>query len=603
MAGQYDFLSGVQSGQDWVKGLYNDRAMSQAGGQLALGNASGAAQTLYRSGNIAGGQAVTNQAATERTAAATARTAATAQQLETTLRAARALKTVRDSGGDLGSAFDALTPSLTATGAQPGELATIRHQIAANPAFLDQIEAMTAKQMEYELRAGVDGDTVAIGLNPTTGATTSNVAYSAPREPKRVAVGNDYIEVGADGTVTPLYQGEKAPEYRSVRNSDGTETIVELGGRPGGVIGGGSPAPNSGGAVDVVSIINDVLPGVTPNSGLRTPSQNSGAGGANRSYHLRGQAIDVPRQQGKTLNQVRDEFRARGLDVREALDEGDHWHFAWGNDAQVPNYGRGERPAATNGDPRVVAQGQNNGLSPAEIRAQASADRQDVRANRQDVRQLHSEFEALDAVKVFRNTESAYKDVVALAQRPSGVNDTALTYAVMKMAAGDGSVVRESEFQLLGRAAGIPDQTIAAMTRAANGESLTPRMRQMVVQAAGTLRQARLNEYNQAANRYRSYAQEDGVSPDRIAPLVSDQSSQRRRPQTNTGVVPFDLTPAQLRSWQALGRSGGDPSRPLGDRLNPRPLNPAPNATARSWQNIPSGSYFYHPDGSIRRKP
>lgn len=587
MPQQYDFLSGVQSGQDWVKGLYNQNAQYRAGGQLASGDTAGASQTLYRSGNLQGGRALQEQGASDAAAAQSSQQAASAEQLRFTLDAAKGLKTVRQQGGNVLEAYNALTPALIQMGTSPQQISQLGEQIAANPGILDQIEQISGAELRKLEVLNLGGGSWA-AVDPTSGERVNG--YNAPRESGGVVYDPE--------TYQPILD-TREPKTVTVQNSDGSSSIVQVD-QP-APVSRAAPAQASG--VDVIDVIQTVIPGVSFNSGLRTAEQNRSAGGADRSYHLRGQAVDIPPQSGKTVEQLRSELRAAGVDVKELLNEGDHWHIAWGNDSRAPNFGRGEAPRSGT---RVVAQGANNGPTPAgaraeaaAVRAQQSADRQDVRANRQDVRQLHSEFESLPAVKTFRNTETAYQDVVALSRNPSGVNDTALTYAVMKMAAGDGSVVRESEFQLLGRAAGIPDQTIAAMTRAANGESLTPRMRQMVVEAAGTLRAARLGEYNQAANRYRAYAQEDGVSPDRIAPLVGDNG--RRQRTTNAPGIPFNLAQPQLQARQRLVQGGANARSPVGSPLNPRYVNPSDERG--SYANIRPGEWFVAPDGSVLQKP
>lgn len=593
----YDPFGSRQAGLNYAQKLSQMGLDRRAGGQLAAGNPYEAAQTLYRGGDLAGGQAVRTNARAETAATQAQATADRAHKLETTLRVARALKDVRAKGGDVATAYQSMLPSLALLGT-PQELQAVGQQIQQDPAFLDQLEALTAEQVKYELRAGANGDTVAIGLNPTTGATTSSVAYQAPRAPTRVAVGNDYIEVGADGNVTPLYQGAKAPEYRSVRNSDGTETIVELGGRPGGVIGGGASAPATAGSVDVVSIINDVLPGVTPNSGLRTPSQNSGAGGAERSYHLRGQAIDVPRQQGKTLNQVRDEFRARGLDVREALDEGDHWHFAWGNDAQVPNYGRGQGAPATSGGARVVAQGQNNGLSPAEQRVEQRMINAENKDTRQGTSQLRREFNGRKEVAEFREVDNSYRAMQTAVRNPSPAGDISLIFSYMKVL-DPTSTVREGEFATAQNAGSAFEAIGNQYNRVLQGTRLNERQRNDFLSQAGNLRASREQRFNQIRGEYEQEAQINGYDPQAIVGGVNAQG-QRQRP-TNAPGIPFNLAQPQLQARQRLVQGGANPRSPLGSPLNPRYVNPADERG--SFANIRPGEWFVAPDGSVLQKP
>lgn len=599
----FDPLRYRQGGFDYANNLAQIGTNRAAGNQLAAGNYGGAAGTLFQSGNIDGGRQLLADQASQAAAARTNQTANNAQRLQATLSAAQALKNVRNQQGDVTAAFDEMAPALAvATGSSPQELAAIRSQIASNPAFLDQIEAATAQQMKYELRAGADGDTVAVGLNPNTGATTSNVAYSAPREAKRVAVGNDYIEVGNDGTVTPLYQGARAPEYRSIRNTDGSESLVEVGGRPGGVIGGG--APQGGGAVDVAAVIQDVLPGLTPTSGLRTAEQNRRAGGAQNSYHLRGQAVDIPRQPGQTVQGLKAEFERRGLDVREALDEGDHWHFAWGNNAQVPNFGQGATLPQSNGA-RVVAQSQNLGPTPAERQAQENAARSDAKFDQQqqtgDIRaqsQLRREFNARPEVKEFREVDNSYRTIQRFVQNPSAAGDISMIFSFMKVL-DPTSTVREGEFATAQNAGGVPDSVRNMANRAINGQRLQPNQRQDFLNQARNIRAGREQRYNQVVSEYGQEAQLQGFDPSRI--IGSTQAAgggNGNAPRTNAPGLRFNITPQQLERRSAIVSGGGRPSAPLGGRQNPRYINPADPST--SFGNVRRGEFFVTPDGQLR---
>lgn len=629
----FDPQGSRQRGSDFASRLYSSYGNYRAGNQLAQGNVQGAANTLYRTGNIEGGRGVVNQAATERTAAETARTASSTRQLQTTQQIVKALKAQRDAGQDISAALPQYRETFLAMGTRPEDYDAIAAQIAANPAFLDQIEAITAQQMEYELRAGANGDTVAVGLNPQTGQTTSNVAYQAPREPKRVAVGNDYIEVGEDGAVTPLYQGARAPEYRSVRNSDGTEAIVEVGGRPGGVIGGGASAPAGGGAAVPRGIRNNnpgniedgafarSLPGYVGSDGRFAIFDDPSSGEAAQtrllgSYVQRG--FDTPTEiinrwappsdnnpTGAYINYV---AQRAGIGPNDRVTE-DKIPLIAQAIREFENGSRGSSAspsaASAGGGARVVAQGQNLGLSPSEQRAQDSAARTEARGDRTAQSTLRREFNSRPEVKEFREVDNSYRTIQNFVQRPSAAGDISLIFAFMKVL-DPTSTVREGEFATASNAGGIPESVRNMANRALNGQRLQPRQRQDFLTQAGAIRQSRQSRYNEVVGEYRYEAEQQGFDPNRIVGGnggTGASGGNQRRPQTNTGVVPFDLSPQQLETWRALGRSGGDASRPRGDRLNPIPLNPAPNASARSWQNIPSGAYFIHPDGTTRRKP
>lgn len=622
-------LAAVNEGQQFVDGLFTQRANRQAGTLLAGGNSQGAANTLYQSGDLAGGRQIATQAATDATAARTQRTADSARQLQTTMQVVKALKAQRDAGQDVTAALASYRPTFLAIGTNPQEFDQIAAQVAANPAFLDQVEALTAQAMEYELRAGANGDTVAVGLNPFTGQTSSAVAYSAPREAKRVAVGNDFIEVSADGTVTPLYQGAKAPEYRSVRNSDGTETIVEVGGRPGGVIGGSGAPTNSGvprgirnnnpGNIEDGPFARS-LPGYAGSDGRFAifNDLSSGEGAQTRllgSYVQRG--FDTPAEiinrwappsdnnpTGAYINYV---ARRAGIGPNDRVTEDKIPLIAqaireFENGSRSPSNGASSAPATSaGGGVRVVAQGENRGLSPVEQRAEDRDSRTQTRQARQDVRQLRKDFEGQEGVKEYETVRSAYNRLQSLTRSGSATDDTAVGFEFMKML-DPTSVVRESEYALVGQSQGIGGQALVALQRLSTGQRLTPELRRNLVETAGRVFQGRQSRYNELVQQYRGYAEEDGFDPNRVVPLRNEQTPGRRtRSNTNTGgAVPFNLSPQQLPIWQQLGRSGGDPSAPLGSARNPRWVNP--QDPRGSYGNIRRGEYFYTPDGQRLQK-
>jgi len=48
------------------------------------------------------------------------------------------------------------------------------------------------------------------------------------------------------------------------------------------------------------------------------------------SYHEKGQALDIAKTAGMSLGKIRQAFKDAGVSIRELLDEGDHFHVAWG---------------------------------------------------------------------------------------------------------------------------------------------------------------------------------------------------------------------------------------------------------------------------------
>lgn len=80
-------------------------------------------------------------------------------------------------------------------------------------------------------------------------------------------------------------------------------------------------------AADARSAIEGVGGRIT--SGARSAQHNADVGGVANSFHLSGQAFDVAKGAGVTLNKLTAAIRAKGGRILEALDEGDHFHVAF----------------------------------------------------------------------------------------------------------------------------------------------------------------------------------------------------------------------------------------------------------------------------------
>lgn len=571
------FWGNYTSGLNAINGVGQQVAARRAGSRLRERDYAGAAGALYDSGDLRGGMALQEEGSQQDQAAAQ-------RQIAFTLQATRALRQARESGQDVVAAYDSYAPAFRQMGATDEQLQQYRGQLASNPdVFLQGIE-QTVGQEARRLQIENLGEGYAVAIDPSTGQEVQR--YERPRTPQRVVVGNDYVEVGPDGTVRPLYQGARDPEYIKLENSDGTENLVAVGGREAGVIGG-APAPSSG--ADPLSVIQSVLPDVRFTSGLRTPNQNRDAGGAANSFHLRGQAVDIAPPAGVSIQDFRRQLELQGVNVRELINEGDHWHVAWEGGARAPNIGRGEAVRPAQGGVRVVAAGQANGPSRAQQREERVADRQ----QRQDSRQLRRDFEALPDVKDYRTVETAYQQVQRLSQNSGNpADDVALTFSFMKML-DPGSVVREGEYALVGRAQGLTGRALVALQRIDSGEALTPELRRDLRETAGRVLESRRARYEALESQYRGYAEEDGIDPDRVVP--------RSQPAPTAGGrrLRFEAAAPQLETSRRIVAARGDrPEPPRGDRLNPVLINPRDPTS--SFANVPRGGYFITPDGQLR---
>lgn len=578
-------LQAINEGQQFVDGLFTQRANQQAGSALQQGNYNQAAGALFGNGDLRGGMGVQQYGQEQQAAQRTQEQEQQARQMAFSLQAIKALKGVQSQGGNVVEAYASYAPVFQQLGIPADQVEQLGQALAANPeGFLtaaEQIVGQQARQLEIQNL----GNGYGVAIDKATGDVVNE--YQAPQRP--VNVGGVLI----DPSTREVILDAREPKYQTIQNTDGSSSVVAID-QP-----EVSTTPRGGADVDVLGAIESVIPGVTFNSGLRTPEQNRGAGGAGRSYHLRGQAVDIPPQQGTTPEQLKSQLRAQGVDVRELINEGDHWHIAWGNDQKAPNFGRGETRQA---GARVVAQGENRGLSPAQQSAQATADRAERRqdqaeenSNRRDEVNLRREFNNRQEVKDFRTVQSAYNSVQAAARNPSAAGDLSLIFAYMKIL-DPGSVVREQEFANAQNAAGVPDRIRNLYNRALNGQRLNPNQRNDFLNQANNLFQTRQQTFRGIENEYRGYAESYGVSPDRVAPTQGGQPQRQR--SGNTPGVRFDLTPAQQQARQRVIGSGGRPSERLGSTRNPYYINPA-DVTA-SFANVPRGGYFITPDGQVR---
>lgn len=93
--------------------------------------------------------------------------------------------------------------------------------------------------------------------------------------------------------------------------------------------------------------IMEAFPDAVITSGKRSPKRNSDVGGADKSWHLSGRALDFVPPKGMTIATFRDFLERRGLPIRELLDEGDHFHWAWGDQGAGTSTARASLPDDT----------------------------------------------------------------------------------------------------------------------------------------------------------------------------------------------------------------------------------------------------------------
>lgn len=608
-----DPLASFARGQAVVNDFADQLDQRRAARGIASGNYAEALSALGNMGNIDGViQVQKAQAQNEETQRAREE-AGLAKQVAFSRQATRALSQAIQSGQDPLTTFDGMVPAFQALGATPDQVQTYRQALATNPtAFVQQIEQLTntaARQLEIQNL----GNGYGVAIDKTTGEVVNE--YQAPQRP--VNVGNVLIDPESREVILDA----REPKYQTIQNTDGSTSVVAIdqpAPRAGGAVGGGSGVPrgmrnNNPGNIEDGPFARS-LPGYAGSDGRFAIFSDlaSGEGAQARllqSYVQRG--FDTPAEiinrwappsdnnpTNAYVNYVarrvgvgpNDRISAEQIPlVAQAIRE-------FENGGQSASNGR-PAAAASSGGARVVAQGENRGLTPAQQRAEErEAQRQEAGSRRDEVN-LRREFNNRQEVKDFRTIQAAYNSVRAAAQNPSAAGDLSLIFAYMKIL-DPGSVVREQEFANAQNAAGVPDQVRNLYNRALNGQRLNPRQRQDFVNQATGLFQSRRQTYDQIASEYRSYAEDYGVSADRVAPV--DRPAGGNRPRTNAPGLRFNITQPQLATRQRLLGEGARPSEPLGSRLNPRYLNPAD--PRMSYGNVRNGDFYVAPDGQIRQK-
>lgn len=614
---QIDPFGSFAQGVSLRNNMNQQRANVQAAQGLASGNYAQALGALGGVGDVGGVVQVQNAQAANQQRQLEQQKQQQAQQLQTTMQIIGTVKRARDSGQDVSQILPQYRDAFIAMGTDPQQLAQIEQQVAANPAFLDQIEQIVGQQAR-ELTFQKAGDNLLVFEQGNPDPVRS---FTAPRQPINV----NGVLVDPD-TYQPILD-TRDPKYQTIQNSDGSTSLVAI----------DQPAPirgSGGGNGSFESVIGPLLQregGYVARDGSSGAPANYGINQrANPDINVR----DLTPQAATQLYRERywnpvveagvpPEAREAVFDF--AVNAGPQrainaWRQSGGdinafNQARLEHYRRQpdyaqfgrswERRVAettpgavdTRGGMRVVAQGENRGLSASEQRQEARAQRAEETANRKTEVDLRREFNNRQEVKDFRTVQSAYNSVQAAARNPSAAGDLSLIFAYMKIL-DPGSVVREQEFANAQNAAGVPDQIRNRYNQILNGQRLNPNQRRDFLNQANNLFQTRQQVYRGIENEYRGYAESYGVSPDRVAPVQG--AAAQSGPRTNAPGLRFNISEQQLATRQRIVGSGGRPSARLGTPQNPRYINPS--AATTSYNNIPRGEYYVAPDGQLRRK-
>lgn len=145
---------------------------------------------------------------------------------------------------------------------------------------------------------------------------------------------------------------------------------------------------------------------------------------------------------------------------------------------------------------------------------------------------LADDFEK--ASGTFSQVRDAYGKIQA-AQQGTGISDTALIFAYMKML-DPGSVVREGEFATVQNAGGVGQKLMQAYNSALNGQKLPPSVRSEILNTSGSLFNKAQETQNVITSQYNDRAVAYGIPVDLVTRDIS--AGIGGAPTTTSGATP-----------------------------------------------------------------
>lgn len=202
---------------------------------------------------------------------------------------------------------------------------------------------------------------------------------------------------------------------------------------------------------------------------------------------------------------------------------------------------------------------------------------------------LRKEFNGRPEVKDFREVQGSYSVISRLAKSPpSAPGDLSLIFAFMKML-DPGSVVREGEYATAQNTTGVPDQVLNSYNRVAKGERLNPKQRAEFLAQARNVFESRKTRFDEISGEYRGYADDYGISADRVVTASAATSQPPGKPKGWSSA----LTPQQ-RQQAAKFRGATSAGGSL--------TNPFAPTSATEYNALPPGAHYIHSSGEIRVK-
>lgn len=352
-------------------------------------------------------------------------------------------------------------------------------------------------------------------VDPTTGKVIASAPF-APR-PITIGEGDTVIEYapGAGGSPDDIFSRMIGAE------SNGNQFAAD-----------GSPLTSPAGAIGIAQVMPGTAPEAAALAGVpfdeerykTDPQYNAQLGRAYFEKQL--QDFGDPALAVAAYN-------AGPGAVQKALERGGR--DGWINFVPAETQGYVQKVLGGGGGSRVIGQGppKGKGTPPSGYRWAADgnlepipggpaypkgAGNRNTTSDRKAAADLRKEFNARQEIKDFKEVRTSFMQIRSVATNPKATpqDDIALVFSFMKML-DPGSVVREGEFALAGRAAGLPGRIVLAMQRVDNGAGLTPEQRREMLMTANRVYQPREAAYNRIAEEYQSYARDYGIDPNSIA--------------------------------------------------------------------------------------
>lgn len=588
-------LDDIQSGQNYVSGLFDTQAKLKAGRAYAGGDYAGASGILASRGDLEAAERVSQRGArtdvlsavdnkdfgAARSAAASAGDTGlygaasgseddeTAQKTEWLTHATDALKQLPAEARQ--KAFtDYIAPTIKMMGADDAMLSAIdaTHLTdEALDAFKASLGGKSGKRIEK-----VDNQIVEID----DAAGTVTPLFAAPRDSKVV----DGALVGPDGRV--LYT---APRYQKIGEG---ESLLEISGGSSAppVASGSASAPrglrnNNPGNIEDGAFAKS-QPGYKGSDGRFAIFDSAEAGQGAQAALLQtygSKGIDTvlgavsrwaPKEDGNdpaayakyvsdrlgispdTRLDLKNPKNARALAMAMAeFENGTRPGASGGGAARIVATGAPKRENAPSGF-RFRPDGNLEPIpggpgDPAVVQANKTG------GNRKGETDLRKEFNARPEVKEFRDVSTSYRQIEKLKTQDTGPGDISLIFSFMKML-DPGSVVREGEFATAQNSGGIPDRIVNAYNKALSGERLNKKQRDEFANQARNIFDTRKTRFDEISEEYRGYAQGYDLNPDRV---VSGASSAPPTAQASA-------------SAPAGAKRGADGSYYIADPSNPR---------------------------------